>query len=350
MYRRARIVGLVVFGLATSAAAAPAATAATLTLSPTSGTSGTSVSATGSGFATLTSAKLTFDGVVVSTVKTSRRGAFSAQFVVPSHAAGAVTVTATVSSGIANSSFTVVAATTPPPPGGSYWRPGPANSWQMQLNSTLDQSVAADFYNIDGFDNDSATVGSLHAKGRHVGCYISAGSYENWRPDAASFPAAVLGNSNGWPGERWLDIRRLDLLGPIMEARLDMCRAKGFDAVDPDNVDGYTNNTGLPLTAADQLAYNRFIANAAHARGMAVGLKNDLEQITTLEPSFDFAINEQCFQYSECALLTPFVTVGKPVFNIEYSGDPATFCPKAKSLGLLSQKKNLDLDAWRTVC
>jgi hypothetical protein len=157
----------------------------------------------------------------------------------------------------------------------------------MQLTSTLDQSIDADFYVIDGFDNAAAAVASLHAKGRKVGCYISAGSYENWRPDASSFPAAVLGNSNGWSGEKWLDIRRLDILGPIMEARLDMCRAKGFDAVDPDNVDGYTNRTGFSLTAADQLAYNRFLADAAHARGMAVGLKNDLDQIATLEPSFD---------------------------------------------------------------
>ncbi|MBA2517718.1 MAG: endo alpha-1,4 polygalactosaminidase [Solirubrobacterales bacterium] len=220
----------------------------------------------------------------------------------------------------------------------------------MQLTTPVDQSVSADFYVIDGFDNDASVVASLHGQGRHVGCYLSVGSYEDWRPDAASFPAAVLGKSNGWPGERWLDIRRLDLLGPIMEARLDMCRAKGYDAVDPDNVDGYTNATGFPLTAADQLAYNRFIADAAHVRGMAVGLKNDLDQVATLAPSFDFSVNEQCFEYSECNLLTPFVAAGKPVFNIEYRGDPAVICPQARSLGLLSQMKRLSLDAWRTVC
>lgn len=350
MYRRARIVGLVVFGIAAGGWAVPAANAATLTLSPTSGVSGTSVSAAGSGFPARTSAQLSFDSTVVAAVKTNKRGAFSAQFVVPPRSAGAVTVTAGAGSTTATSTFTVVDATTPPPSNGSYWRPGPATPWQMQLTSTLDQSIDADFYVIDGFDNAAAAVASLHAKGRKVGCYISAGSYENWRPDASSFPAAVLGNSNGWSGEKWLDIRRLDILGPIMEARLDMCRAKGFDAVDPDNVDGYTNRTGFSLTAADQLAYNRFLADAAHARGMSVGLKNDLDQIATLEPSFDFAVVEQCFQYSECDLTTPFVNAGKPVFSIEYSGNPATFCPTAKNLGLLTQQKNLDLDAWRMVC
>lgn len=349
MSRSARNAGLAVLTFAAGMIAVPAAGAATLTLSPTSGTPGTSVSATGSGFAARTNGQLKFGDSLVSTVTTNRRGTFSTQFAAPSASVGDVTVTATVGSSIATRTFTV----TPPPapaPGGSYWRPGPATSWQMQLTGVVDQSLSADFYVIDGFDNDASVVASLHAQGRHAGCYISVGSYEDWRPDAADFPAAVLGSDNGWPGERWLDIRRLDLLGPIMNARLDMCRAKGYDAVDPDNVDGYTNGTGFPLTAADQLAYNRFIADAAHARGMSVGLKNDLDQVATLAPSFDFSVNEQCFQYSECELLTPFVTAGKPVFNIEYSGDPAVFCPKAGSLGLLSQKKRLSLDAWRTVC
>ena len=88
----------------------------------------------------------------------------------------------------------------------------------------------------------------LHALGSDVVCYLSAGSWENLRPDAGDFPARVMGRSNGWPGEQWLDIRKIGVLGPIMKARLDMCAAKGFDAVEFDNVDGYQNRTGFPLT------------------------------------------------------------------------------------------------------
>ncbi len=85
-------------------------------------------------------------------------------------------------------------------------------------------------------------------------CYLSAGTYENWRPDAAAFSKQIIGKADeGWTGENWLDIRRIDLLAPILQARLDLCKAKGFDAVEPDNVDGYQNETGFPLTAADQL-------------------------------------------------------------------------------------------------
>lgn len=192
-------------------------------------------------------------------------------------------------------------------------------------------------------------MSSLHSRGRKVICYISAGSWEDWRPDANRFPSDVLGDSNGWPGERWLDIRRLDVLGPIMEARLDLCKSKGFDAVEPDNVDGYTNRTGFPLTSADQLRYNRFLADAAHARGLSVGLKNDLEQVEALLPSFDWALNEECFRYRECSLLRPFIDAGKAVFHVEYGSDDS-FCAEAKAMRFFSQRKRQSLDAWRSVC
>ena len=44
-----------------------------------------------------------------------------------------------------------------------------------------------------------------------------------------------------------MDIRRIDLLAPVMDARLDQCASKGFDGIEPDNIDGYTNDTGFPL-------------------------------------------------------------------------------------------------------
>ena len=47
-----------------------------------------------------------------------------------------------------------------------------------------------------------------------------------------------------------MDIRQIDILGPIMQARLDLCKQKGFDAVEPDNVDAYQNKPGFPMTAS----------------------------------------------------------------------------------------------------
>ncbi|MGA5194862.1 endo alpha-1,4 polygalactosaminidase [Streptomyces exfoliatus] len=237
-----------------------------------------------------------------------------------------------------------------PKPAEERWRPAPGLAWQWQLSGRLDPTVDVPVYDIDGFDHPASTVTDLHRRGRKAICYLSTGAWEDFRPDADRFPKSVLGKGNGWEGERWLDIRRTDVLEPLMAERLDMCRTKGFDAVEPDNMDGYRNRTGFPLTAADQLRYNRLIARLAHERGLAVGLKNDLDQIPELLADFDFAVNEQCAEYDECDRLAPFVAAGKAVFHVEYELDTAEFCPQARKLGLSSMQKRYELGVWRRAC
>ena len=177
-----------------------------------------------------------------------------------------------------------------------------------------------------------AAVSAIRARGAVAVCYVDAGTWEEWRPDAHHFPASVLGLPDGWPGERWLDIRRLSVLLPIMEARARECLGAGFAAIDWDNVDAYANRTGFHLTAAEQLRYNRDLARIAHHLGLAVGLKNDYGQVALLAPYFDFAVDEQCLQYQECGLLQPFVRSGKPVYDVEYQGPP--HCPRPRYPGI----------------
>lgn len=241
----------------------------------------------------------------------------------------------------------------PPPPApcdGCY--PPPLDvDWQYQLSSAPDPARPFDLWIVDMFDTDAALVEELHATGGRAACYISAGSWENWRPDAAEFPDHVLGRRlDGWPGERWLDVRALDDLAPLMSARLDTCAAKGFDSVDFDNVNGYLNRTGFALEAADQLGYNRWLANAAHERGLSVGLKNDGEQAAELVTYFDFAIVEQCFQYKECRLYKPFVDAGKAVLEVEYELKRSQFCARATALSFSAVRKRYSLGAWRRAC
>jgi hypothetical protein len=239
----------------------------------------------------------------------------------------------------------------------TVWVPAQNTTWQWQLSGTINQAVPAStitntgtpqMFDIDLFDNTASTISSLHAKGSKVICYFSAGAYENWRPDASSFPASVLGNSNGWPGEKWLDIRNITALGPIMQARLDLAVSKGCDGVEPDNIDGYTNSTGFPLTGANQITFNKWLASEAHKRGLSIGLKNDIDQVVALQPYFDWALNEQCFQYNECDTLTPFITAGKAVFTVEYSLQTSAFCPQSKTLKFMSMKRDLDLTGTGT--
>ncbi|RKT16916.1 hypothetical protein BX285_1275 [Streptomyces sp. 1114.5] len=241
--------------------------------------------------------------------------------------------------------------TAAPQPSGARWQPTPGLAWQWQLGGgPVDQSVDVPVYDIDGFENDASVVAALHAKGRKVICYINAGSWENFRPDSTAFAKALQGSDTGWKGEKWFDIRKLDQLKPLMAARFDMCRSKGFDAIEPDTIEAYNQNSGFPLSPDDQLRYNRMLAQLAHERGLAIGLKNDLDQIPALLPDFDFAVNEECSQFDECDRVAPFVKAGKAVFHVEYKLDTDQFCAKAKSLGFSSMQKKLDLNAWRKPC
>jgi hypothetical protein len=206
-------------------------------------------------------------------------------------------------------------------------------------------------YDVDGFDTSRALIHTLHRRGSKAVCYLSAGSREVWRSDAGRFPASVLGRPlDGWPGERWLDVRRLDVLVPIMRSRIGMCARKGFDGVELDNVDAYQQRTGFPLTGADQLRYNTFLANQAHRRGLTAFLKNDLGQIPTLVRYFDAALNEECHHYEECFPLHRFVDAGKPVFGVEYDLPTTAFCPSANHHDFNFLKKRLALGAWRVAC
>ncbi|MEZ0111569.1 hypothetical protein ABH920_005587 [Catenulispora sp. EB89] len=252
-----------------------------------------------------------------------------------------VAATAALGTALLNSPAAVADGPAPPSPVAcdSCWHPDLNASWNWVLSQVPTAPYrAVSMYDVDGFNNSASDVNALHAAGIKAVCYISAGSYENGRPDASRFPASVLGNvMDGWPNEKWLDVREIQnsasALRQIMDARLDMCQSKGFDMVELDNVDGYTNNTGFPLTATDQLYYNATLADDTHARGMSVLLKNDGAQIPDLLPYFDGALDEQCNQYSQCTTaqnggygLDQFVAAGKPVFQAEYNLSTDAFC------------------------
>jgi len=240
---------------------------------------------------------------------------------------------------------------------GSVWHPAPGTSWQWQLTGTLDTSLDVAMYDIDLFETDASAISSLHSAGRIVICYFSAGSREDWRPDAGDFDAADYGNGlDGWPGETWLDTRSQHVR-TIMKTRLDQAKSKGCDGVEPDNMDAYANNSGFPLQESDQLDYDGFIATEAHARGLSVGLKNSVELASALEPQFDWTLNEECLSYSECSSLKPFIDAGKAVFHVEYSDSQSqgqakldSVCGDSSIQGFSTLIKLLDLDAWRLAC
>jgi hypothetical protein len=235
-------------------------------------------------------------------------------------------------------------STSPAQPAGARWRPEQGTSWQYQLSGALDPSVDAAVFDVDWEETTADQVAALHAAGRRVICYVNAGAFEDWRPDAGDYPEEVLGEPlDGWPGERWLDVRRTDVLLPLLAARLDVCAAKGFDAVEADNVDGWANETGFPLTAADSVAFNTAVAQLAHDRGMSIGLKNDVEQLDELGPVFDFAVNEECLAYDECGEYEAFLATGKAVLHVEYDSAASRRCRSAPRIGMSTILKSPDL-------
>lgn len=254
--------------------------------------------------------------------------------------------------------FAVTLLPTDAASGSTIWGPAPHTTWQWQITGKVDERVRAQMFDVDLFDArpgglNAGIVGRLHARGVRVVCYLDTGAWESYRPDAARFPRSVIGNSTGWPGERWLDIRRRSwpLFAPIVLARLDLARSLGCDGVEPDQNNPVGNDPGFPITRSDEKAWYLEIARAAHARGLSVGLKNGIEIVDAdLVRAFDWALNEECFRYRECGALAPFVRAGKAVFQVEYRGRPSTFCPRARALGFMSMRKRPALGPWRIPC
>ncbi|MDO5735978.1 MAG: endo alpha-1,4 polygalactosaminidase [Propionibacteriaceae bacterium] len=218
-------------------------------------------------------------------------------------------------------------------------------AWHIQYQGEMgDPNVPV--HNLDGAETAASQVAALHAAGAHVICYLNAGASETFRDDYSSLPDSVQGAPlDDWPGEAWLDVRQLDVLLPIMASRMDECAEKGFDAVDPDNLNGFAEDTGFPLTKADALAYQRALIGLAHERGLGIGLKNTMELIPELANEIDFAVNEQCQEYQECGAYEPLLVLGKPVFNVEYEGT----CENQPE-GVSTVLADLPLDGPTTSC
>jgi hypothetical protein len=236
-----------------------------------------------------------------------------------------------------------------------HWRPVAGASFSIILSvAPASVTTPAQVVDLDLFETRASVVAALKRQGKRVVCYFSAGSWENWRSDKGRFPRSVIGRPiDGWPGERYVDIRQVAALAPIMRARLDLCKRKGFDGADPDNVDAFETDSGFPLTRADTIAYLRFLAREAHQRGLAIGLKNATEISAPLLPVMDFAVTEDCFKQGWCAVSKNFIDANKPVFAIEYTDNHISFdkfCAQAKRHDLSPLLKRRNLDEWEKRC
>jgi len=232
-------------------------------------------------------------------------------------------------------------------------KPGTTFQWQLSGCHNVDTSVQAEVYDIDLFDSPIEKIKELKNKGKKVICYFSGGTIESWRDDAEKFlnVGVVLEEMEDWEDENWVNIRS-SKLKPLIQNRLDLAVEKGCDGVEIDNVDGYTFSEN-DFTYSEQLSFNKWLAEEAHKRNLSIGLKNDMGQIKDLLPHYDWALNEECYEYGECELYKPFIQANKAVFGVSYlksSKKIADACKLANNLKLDYQIKSLDLDASKIDC
>jgi hypothetical protein len=235
----------------------------------------------------------------------------------------------------------------------SIWVPAQNVKWDIQLDGTFTlpmSNPSLQVVDLDLFDNSAAIIRAIKSKGIKVICYFSAGSSEDWRSDFKQFPPKVLGNAlDGWPGERYLDIRSVDVV-KVMKTRINLSAQKGCDAIDPDNVDLADNNPGFKLTVVHAVKYMTELSNYAHSLNLSIGLKNYVSNIKLFISIVDFAINESCNDYNECNLYNPFTASGKSVLGISYKKKQPAICVDASKNKINLIFKNVALNGRVIYC
>lgn len=229
--------------------------------------------------------------------------------------------------------------------------------WQLQGEIALGPEIRV--VGADLYETSADQVAAWRAKGIYPICYINVGAVEEWRDDFDRFPKSVIGNAYwGWDGEYWLDIRRFDQFADLMTARFDLCREKGFLAIEPDNIDAFeadqsNKSTGFDIKREDQLAYLDWLIDQAHDRGLAIGQKNVAEFVPDLIGRMDFALLESAHPLGFMDDSDAYVAMGKPVFAVEYVEEGAnrqSFCPNAKSHGFQGVIAQIELDKTPQNC
>jgi hypothetical protein len=243
---------------------------------------------------------------------------------------------------------------------GGWWCPEPAPglTWQVQRLVPIDATVEAEIFGVPMFATDAATVASLQGEGRRVICWFSAG-ISTWNdPDRGIvLPATGPDIVPGQP-ERWMDLGS-PIVRDAMLVRLDQAVALGCDAVEPGDIDGYLVDSGLPLTRDGTVEFAAWLAEGAHARGLAIALNDGNELASELASSVDFAMDYGCLAAGTCEQLGVLTAAGKLVLHAELIPadmvmDVEMFavdvCADSDALALVTIFKKPDLNAWRHPC
>ncbi|VAW14655.1 putative endo alpha-1,4 polygalactosaminidase [hydrothermal vent metagenome] len=237
--------------------------------------------------------------------------------------------------------------------------PLPGASWDWQLSEAIAPPADIKVFDADPDNVTRDQIMELNKAGVYTICYVSVGTLENWRSDVNTFYDGnvfyypVVGKAYGnWPGEFFLDIRQPNLRY-VMQRRFMDCALKGFQAVEADNMDVYTNDSGFEISRQDTMRYIEQLASDAHALGLEIGQKNVPELTGELVAIMDFVITESCFADGWCGDVLPYIEAGKPVFNAEYTDtgpDFAAACAYGTKNKISMILKDRDLTSELETC
>jgi hypothetical protein len=226
--------------------------------------------------------------------------------------------------------------------------------WDWQLTGPFDLTRDVGAISLDPVDHDKAAIMALNERGVKTICYTSIGTLEDWRDDVDSFPDFVVGGTyDEFSDDRFLDIRQIDVLIPIMAARFQACKDNGFVAIEADNQDIYQLNSGMQITTADTVAYLTALADIAHGMELQIGQKNVPDLTPDLVGTMDFVIAEGCYKYDWCDEILVYAQVGKPLYAAEILDDgvdPPTACRYGAARGIQFIFKDSDLSAQLQYC
>lgn len=209
---------------------------------------------------------------------------------------------------------------------------GLADSQHVTLppaNGRFDYQIGGDYKPLPAVKIVDRDRTATPAPGVYNICYINAFQTQAYQDGwwKAHHPHLLLRNAAGkpiedpgWPGEIILNTgtaRDRAALATVEDRWLDGCKAKGFQGVEPDNLDSNTRSRGR-LTQADDFGFAKLLITHAHADGLAIAQKNSAEQASKGHKlGFDFAIAEECQVFTECSFYLK--AYGDEVYEIEYT-------------------------------
>lgn len=218
------------------------------------------------------------------------------------------------------------AAVEPPPPGGRF---------EYQIGGASPTLTETQIVSRDRHDSPAPGVYSI--------CYINGfqaqpDELDWWRrlhPGLLLRHRGRLVVDQDW-GEVLLDTSsapKRRRLARIQSRWMASCAARGYRAVEFDNLDSYLRSQGR-LNVRNNLALSRLLVTSAHRLGLAVAQKNaaELGRRGRVRAKFDFAIVEECQRYDECGRYER--VWGRQWIEIEYSDqDPLLFAQACAERG-----------------